>query len=207
MNEPATKQLLRKVDYAKHRGVNPSTVTRWIESGRLVLDGKRVDVVASDAMLAAVLDPARGGPGGSPKNRKALNNPGAEKAAGGVVSEAPPATEKHEGRPRDPNSPTSRFQEHRSTREEFAAMDARLRYMERAGALVSLEAYEAAIRQAMAPIVAAIDSLAPQIAQAVVGLTEIRAVEAAIEKEVETIRANLRRQFETLLSEPDKVRQ
>lgn len=200
------RRLLKKSEYAKHRGVSPAMVTHWLGAGRLVLDvsGKRVDVVASDAALAGSLDPSRGGKGGGP-NAKRI--PRGEAAAGGVQDAAPPADGPGPGRHTDPNSPTSRFTEHRATREGFVAKEAELRYLERAGALVSLDVYEAAIRAGMGPIVAAVDSLAPRIAQTVIGLTDPRAVEAAIEKEIETIRADLIRALSTLLSEPDKVRQ
>lgn len=60
--------LISKSEYAAHRGVSPAMVTRWIKAGRIVLDasGKRVDVAASDAVLAASMDLTRGGRGGKP---------------------------------------------------------------------------------------------------------------------------------------------
>lgn len=191
-------RLVKKIDYARHRGVSPSLVTRWIRAGRLVMDGKRVDQDASDRALAGSLDQTRGGRGGSPAAAKDTSVRGGAMAAPAVNVTAGPQM---------PEDKPPSLIEHRARREDYAARDAELRYLERAGSLVSLEAFELAIRQGMGPIVVAVDSLAPRLAQVVVGLTELRAIEAAIEKEVETIRADLRRAFERLLSEPDKVRQ
>ncbi|TQD51257.1 hypothetical protein FKV25_01990 [Lysobacter aestuarii] len=50
-------------EYAQHRGCSDSYVRRMRRDGRLILapDGKRIDVVASDALLAETSDPVRGG--------------------------------------------------------------------------------------------------------------------------------------------------
>lgn len=56
--------LMLKSQYAAHRGVANSQVSHWVKAGRLILVGKKVDVVASDAALFQSLDPNRGGKGG-----------------------------------------------------------------------------------------------------------------------------------------------
>nr|WP_220479245.1 hypothetical protein [Lysobacter spongiae] len=50
-------------EYAQHRGCSDSYVRRMRRDGRLKLapDGKRIDVAASDALLAETTDPVRGG--------------------------------------------------------------------------------------------------------------------------------------------------
>jgi len=57
----STKKYGSRSDYARHRGVDKSTVTRWGKSDRLAFtsDGL-VDFERSDALLAATLDPMRG---------------------------------------------------------------------------------------------------------------------------------------------------
>ncbi len=40
--------LMTKSEYAKHRGVSRQTVYKWIESGELVMDGKKIDVEATE---------------------------------------------------------------------------------------------------------------------------------------------------------------
>lgn len=193
------KTLVKKVEYARHRGVNPSLVTRWIKTGRLVMEGKRVVLEASDAKLAGSLDQTRGGRGGSPlAAKKARSNTPREAVRGAPAGET--------GSPA-PVSASSTLVEHRTRREDFAARDAELRFLERAGSLVSRADFERAVREGMGPIANAVDSLAPRIARAVAGLEDVRQIEAAIEAEVRAIRADLRKTLERLLSEPAEVRQ
>ena len=49
--------LVTQAEYAAHRGVHKSTVSRWAKAGRLVLDGGQVDLERSDELL----DATRGG--------------------------------------------------------------------------------------------------------------------------------------------------
>lgn len=54
------RQVLSRAAYARHRGIDPSLITRWAKRGRLVLtDDGKVDVAASDAKLEATRDPRR----------------------------------------------------------------------------------------------------------------------------------------------------
>ena len=179
--------FLRKSAYAAHRGVSPGMVTHWIKGGRLVLDGKLVNVEASDALLAESLDQTRGGKGGK-----------SERAA---------ATVETRGRPPNPAAPSNTFTRHRAVRESFAAKDAELKYLERAGELVTRADYDRAVADSMAPITTALDSLAPRIARRVVGQSDVRKIEAMVEEEVAAMRIDLAKAHRVLLSEPDKVRQ
>lgn len=89
-----TPTLVLKSEYARHRGVTPAQVTHWLNAGRIrIVDGK-VDLGASDAMLAATLDPVRGGRGGSravageraaPKNASIQQVPPEASAASAAV--------------------------------------------------------------------------------------------------------------------------
>lgn len=203
---PATseRRLVKKIEYARHRNVSPSLVTRWIAAGRVVLEGKRIDLDASDRLLAGSLDPARGGAGtgsgGKPKRGAGKDTSATTAGAAGASDGSSPAAAV------TPAASQSLIA-HRAKREDFVARDAELRYLERAGALVPRESFERAVREGMGPITAAIDSLAPRIARQVVGLEDIRTIEAAIEAEVRAIRADLRKSLEALLSEPGQVRQ
>lgn len=40
--------LMTKSEYAKHRGVSRQTVYKWIESGELVMNGKKIDVESTE---------------------------------------------------------------------------------------------------------------------------------------------------------------
>ena len=47
----ATPALMSKVEYARHRGVSPSYITKLLQNGILVMRGKKVDVRATDKVL------------------------------------------------------------------------------------------------------------------------------------------------------------
>jgi hypothetical protein len=71
-------------DYAVHRGCSDSYVRRLRRAQRLVLTAAGlVDVVATDALLAATSDPLRGGD----RNRGAADAGGEPAAAPGVVGD------------------------------------------------------------------------------------------------------------------------
>lgn len=56
------ENAVTKTEYARQKGLNKSTITRWAASGRLVLDdGGRVLVAESEARLAETADPSREG--------------------------------------------------------------------------------------------------------------------------------------------------
>jgi hypothetical protein len=44
-------QTLSQADFARHRGVSKPCVTIWKRQGKIVMDGRRVDVPASEALL------------------------------------------------------------------------------------------------------------------------------------------------------------
>ncbi len=183
MDEVTTPTLLKKSAYAAHRGVSPGMVTHWIKGDRLVLVDGMVDVVKSDAALAATMDPARGGKGGR-----------SERAT--TAGKEPIAS-----------TPSAGFQQNRARREAANAGEAELRLLERARDLVLRRDYDRAVTDSTGPVTAALDSLAPRIARAVVGETDVRKIEAAIEAEIAAIRAEAVKGLKTLLSEPDQVRQ
>jgi len=44
-------QTLSQADFARHRGVSKPCVTIWKRQGKIIMDGRRVDVAASEALL------------------------------------------------------------------------------------------------------------------------------------------------------------
>jgi hypothetical protein len=44
-------QTLSQADFARHRGVSKPCVTIWKRQGKIVMDGRKVDVAASEALL------------------------------------------------------------------------------------------------------------------------------------------------------------
>lgn len=186
--------LLNKSAYAAHRGVGPSMVTHWLKTGRLVLDatGKLVDVARSDAALAASVHPTRGGKpdrGTAPASREPTG--GAQLAL---------------GRP-DVSVPTNRFTEHRATREEFASKEAELDYLERVGTLVERARYDKALSDAMQPIMAALDRLAPTLGPRIAGETDGRKVQNLIDDAVDEVRRDMATTIRQMIGGPDTVRQ
>lgn len=73
MTEPGTPERCTQAEYARHRGVDPSLISRWAKQHKIVLDANgKVVVDRSDALLAAVLHPTKGG--GRGKRRDATGD-------------------------------------------------------------------------------------------------------------------------------------
>jgi hypothetical protein len=110
-NDP--RLLLKRSAYAKHRGVNPSTITLWARKNRVVFCGGLVDVDATDRRLAATLDPSGKGPANPPASA--------------------PMEQKKRGRPADPNvetagvSYTRAAARHRDAQAQRAEIELRVR--------------------------------------------------------------------------------
>ena len=101
-------ELISQAAYARHQDVAPQTIGAWKKAGRIVMVGRKVDVKASDEMLAATEDPG--------------NKMGAEERYG-----------KKKGISEDATS----FQKSRAEFEALKVKKARLEYDQLAGALVS----------------------------------------------------------------------
>ncbi|MEO8755028.1 MAG: hypothetical protein ABI624_20380 [Casimicrobiaceae bacterium] len=168
--------VLSKSAYARHRGVSAAMVSHWTKAGRLVLVDGKVDVAKSDAALAATLAPDRGGKGGVPASR------GTEQPA--------------------PVTPTGAFTEHRASRESFNAKEAELDYLERVGKLVERERYDRALTDALAPVMAALDRMAPTLGPLVTGETDARKVQNLIDDAVDGIRRDMESTIRAMLAGP-----
>lgn len=180
MADVGSPRLLRKSAYADHRGVSPGMVTHWLKGGRIVLDttGKLVDVERSDAALAASLHPTRGG------------KRGAEVAPVGAAI-----------------APTNAYTAHRATREEFASKEAELDYLERIGTLVERGRYDKALADALQPIMAALDRLAPTLGPVLAGQTDARKVQNLIDDAVDEIRRDMAGTVRQMMGGPGTVTQ
>ena len=56
------QNLMSQAAYARHRGVKPPTVHRYVKKGIILLVGKRVDQIQADKALEETSDPAYDGP-------------------------------------------------------------------------------------------------------------------------------------------------
>lgn len=61
MSQPGTPQQVTRAEYARMKGWNRSTVTRFAEQGRVVIVDDLVDVAASEARLAQTAEPSKAG--------------------------------------------------------------------------------------------------------------------------------------------------
>lgn len=197
--------LMKKSAYAAHRGVGPSMVTFWIKSGRLVLDasGKFVDVARSDAALAVSTHPTRGG-----KPDRGTSVPRATEAVPAASNPPPDASNGQEPAAAvAPVAPTNRFTEHRATREEFASKEAELDYLERVGTLVDRKRYDKALEDALSPIMAALDRLAPTLGPRLAGEVDPRKVQNIIDDAVDEVRRDMASTIRQMIGGPAATRQ
>lgn len=89
MSAPQT--IISKSRYAKIKGVNRSTVTRWIQSGRIgQTKGGLIDVAAADAQLAATQSPE---PHHLARSEQIAADKAAQAVAGGQQGEQHPAAQ------------------------------------------------------------------------------------------------------------------
>jgi hypothetical protein len=169
--------LVSKGDYARHRGVSAAMVSHWTKAGRIVIVDGKVDVSASDAALAASRDPARGGKGGK---------------SNGTAVVAPPSGSTAP----EPGS----YTDVRTTRESFNAKEAELDYLERVGKLVEREAYDRALSDALEPVMACLDRLAPVLGPLVTGETDARKVQNNIDDAVDGVRRDMESTIRALMA-------
>ncbi|MGL4966148.1 MAG: hypothetical protein ACRC67_33315 [Inquilinus sp.] len=149
------KVLMRQAEFARHKGWSRQYVGKLKRTGRLVLDGDQVDVLATEAILAETADPARELP-----------------AIGRGEAPAPAA-------PRDDKGPT--FYAARSQREEA---DAKLKQLDLADRLRTVVA-RADVEDAFATLGIALrdglDRRRQALAETVAGLKTVDAIDAALE--------------------------
>lgn len=156
-----------RADFARRQGVNRSTVTRWAETGRIVLAGDGVDVEASLRRLAETA-------GARPDvaDRHAAARGGALPAAG--PSAPPPGAAAPDDR--IGNS----YQAARAVKEKYAALKAKADYETQIGNLIRGEDVEAAFRAVGGAVRAALDVMPDQVAPVIAPVTDLEDAHALL---------------------------
>lgn len=168
-----------RAEFARQRGVNRSTVTRWIERGQVVLtDDGQIDVAASEAMLA--------GTSGARPDVAARHAVG---RAGGQAA-VPPQVPAGGDADRIGNS----YQTARAVREKYAALRARAEYEQMLGNLLARDDVELAMKSIGAAVRAALDVLPDQTAPLVAPITDLHEVHALISDACRNVLHNLEAQ-------------
>lgn len=151
----STPTLATSAEFARIAGFKPSYVRQLKLDGRLVLadDGKKIDVQASLARIAASRDPS--------KAAVAARHAEARSASRDEEPEEPA-----EIPPSDPNAP--RYQEARARREHYQALAAQRDFEVSMGNLLDAKEVEAVIADAVTSFRTRLetlqDALAPQLA-------------------------------------------
>jgi AcrR family transcriptional regulator len=139
--------------FARMRGVNKGTVTRWREQGRIIMDGGKVDVVASERQLAET-----GGARPDVAERHARKRNGEE-----VDKDAP-------------DLGPGGYQAARAMNEHYKALRAKAEYEQMIGNLLARDDVDAAMRNIGAAVRAALDVLPDQTAPLVGPVTDLHEV-------------------------------
>jgi phage terminase Nu1 subunit (DNA packaging protein) len=151
-----------KSEYARHRGVSPSLVTKWVKTGRIVLDaGGAVLFEASDAALATSSHPLHGG----------------RRTAGSKRAAAPLAV--------------GGFIESKQRQTDATADLLELRLQRERGEVHETAACGQAITAALAGPLSKLDSLAVRIAPALAAETQVRRIQDVVEDEISMIRQEI----------------
>jgi hypothetical protein len=164
------------IEYARRCGISAPRVTKLRKEGRLVLieQGKGrvlVDFEGSDALIRATENAAQ-------PTKKAGRPPGG--AEGG--SPRPP------GRPPVPElgRATLQLRQSQAIHKDYAAKMAAIEYGKAAGLLVERAGVESAVADAFRELRDAIMTVPSRAAPTVTGITDMRAVQTAIEDELRT---------------------
>lgn len=191
MSDEAAPEFLSKSAYAAHRGVTPAMVTRWTGQARIVLtpDGKRVDVAASDALLAKSLDPGRGGRGG--RSDRIHPRQAAREAGGGGDYLPSPSAAAIGG---------ADYAAVRTTRESYRAKTEELEYLQRVGTLVVRAEYDRALEDGLAPCLAALDTLSARLGPGLAAEQDVRRVQNMLDRAMVDIRQDIADTFRRMIA-------
>lgn len=199
--------LVSRSEYARHRKVDPSLVTRWAKNERIVTNGKMIDLEQSDRLLAATLDPARGGRGG----RSDRIPP-----AGSSGSTAPDAQQRHPTPAGGPsaqeratgNAPTpDAYTRVRTHREAFAAKTAEAEYRKMIGELVESDGVKRALSDNLAPALQRLESMSARLGARVAAEIDVRRCQDIIDEEVTSIRQEIADNVRAMIDGLGKTRQ
>lgn len=154
---------MTQAEYAAHRGVQRSYITRLKQEGRLVMtpDG-RVDVAASDTRIGATADPNRDDVA-SRHQAARTGSSGTAPAADGVGNS---------------------YQAARAVKERFLALEAKRAYEEAMGLLRDGREVEAVVATAMTELRQRLESLASTTAPELAAMTDEGRVRAYLRDEI-----------------------
>jgi len=145
------RELISQAEFARRRGVSRQAVSKAVKQGRIELVAGKIDPVAANQAWERSSDPARGA------------NAPAQELGEGRGRRKRPGSE-----PEAENLAARTFQDSRAEREAYLARLARLDFLERSGALVSLDQVKRAAfdgaRRARDLLQAMADRLAPELA-------------------------------------------
>lgn len=175
--------LMTVGQYAEHAGVNRKTISRWIKAGTfVVMDGKKIDVEATDKNLKRFRDSADPRAANGKKNRVARK---ARESQSGTV-------EGFEQRARDVfDSLTSGdvvirpLEESRAMKEHFFAEMARLEYEDKDGKLFPLKLVTEQVAAEYTRVRTRLVALAPEHGprlRALAGMTDDQGFTAALQE-------------------------
>ena len=175
--------IVTKAEFAKMRGVAPSSVTRWAREGRVVLtDDGRVAVEPSVERLQAT----------------EINVGRAEKwreYRKAVKDSAEGASELSQGSGGDDGASLLAS---RAMKERYMALKAKLEYEQLSGELVPREDFDYMIRTAGAVIRTKIDSLADRYAALLAPVTDLSETHAILASAARTIESEIAEEFARL---------
>lgn len=173
--------LETRADFARRLGVNRSTITRWVDTGRVVLAGAMIDVEASQQLLADT-----GGARPDVAERHA-----AERAAKGAIvgagDTAPPAAPPASEAASRADGVGNSYQAARAVKEKYAALHSKLEYEQALGNLIPKADVDAALRSFAASVRARLDVLPDQLAPLVSPVTDLDEIHALLAEHCRSI--------------------
>jgi len=151
---------MTQAEYAAHRGVRPSYITKLKQEGRLVMtDDGRVDADASDARIGNTSDPGRD----DVADRHQANRSGVQSAPDGVGNS---------------------YQAARAVKERFLALEAKRSYEQAMGLLRDGREVESIVAAAMTELRQRLESMAGTMAPELAAMTDEGRVRAYLRDEI-----------------------
>jgi len=166
-----------QAEFARRLKVNRSTINRWAGTGRVVMDGDRVDVERSLEMIERTSG-AR--PDVADRHAAARGSP-LRVSDGGGPPAADPAADKI----------GSSYQTARAVKEKYNALAAKLDYERSVGSLIPKEDVDAALKAMGASVRARLDVLADQLAPVVAPVVEMDEVHALLAEHFRAVLAGI----------------
>lgn len=173
------RTLVSKSEYARMKGVSPPAVTYWARDGRIVVVDGKVDVEASDALLAKTGHPSHGG----------------KRTDSAEVIELPAGGSRE------------RLLQSQSRRADTRAQLDELDLLERKGLLVERARYDEALADGLAPVMSQFETLSARLGPKLVGLTDLRRIQDLIDDEVAKLREETATTLRAMIAGADIVRQ